>query len=149
MTLLASLNLKLTWYFDRYYTCIHRYNHTCIYAYTHHPLQSFALWNLWLSWTAKSTLLVLFYFIFLRHVLLQNLSAKLYSALRMLRTLLVKEAGEGVMAYHIFGFVFSHFPYSCTIISIYDYFCLWESRSKINSFDFFYNSFRMQYVFLY
>ncbi|KAJ0078072.1 hypothetical protein Patl1_36830 [Pistacia atlantica] len=32
-----------------------------------------------------------------------NLSAKLYSALRMLRTLLVKEAGEGVMAYHIFG----------------------------------------------
>ncbi|OMP01612.1 hypothetical protein COLO4_11772 [Corchorus olitorius] len=32
-----------------------------------------------------------------------NLSAKLYSALRMLRTLLVKEAGDGVMAYHIFG----------------------------------------------
>ncbi|XP_077238725.1 DNA helicase (RECQl4A) isoform X2 [Tasmannia lanceolata] len=32
-----------------------------------------------------------------------NLSAKLYSALRMLRTVLVKEAGEGVMAYHIFG----------------------------------------------
>ncbi|KAL0908281.1 hypothetical protein M5K25_022769 [Dendrobium thyrsiflorum] len=32
-----------------------------------------------------------------------NLSAKLYAALRMLRTLLVKEAGEGVMAYHIFG----------------------------------------------
>ncbi|KAL0013198.1 hypothetical protein SO802_000267 [Lithocarpus litseifolius] len=32
-----------------------------------------------------------------------NLSAKLYSALRMLRTILVKEAGEGVMAYHIFG----------------------------------------------
>ncbi|KAF2319851.1 hypothetical protein GH714_019616 [Hevea brasiliensis] len=32
-----------------------------------------------------------------------NLSAKLYSALRMLRTTLVKEAGEGVMAYHIFG----------------------------------------------
>ncbi|KAJ4717333.1 DNA helicase, ATP-dependent [Melia azedarach] len=32
-----------------------------------------------------------------------NLSAKLYSSLRMLRTLLVKEAGEGVMAYHIFG----------------------------------------------
>lgn len=32
-----------------------------------------------------------------------NLSAKLYSALRMLRTALVKEAGEGVMAYHIFG----------------------------------------------
>ncbi|XP_068662077.1 ATP-dependent DNA helicase Q-like 4A isoform X2 [Aristolochia californica] len=32
-----------------------------------------------------------------------NLSAKLYTALRMLRTLLVKEAGEGVMAYHIFG----------------------------------------------
>ncbi|KAI3803887.1 hypothetical protein L1987_32051 [Smallanthus sonchifolius] len=32
-----------------------------------------------------------------------NLYAKLYSALRMLRTLLVKEAGEGVMAYHIFG----------------------------------------------
>ncbi|KAK3016325.1 hypothetical protein RJ639_007305 [Escallonia herrerae] len=32
-----------------------------------------------------------------------DLSAKLYSALRMLRTLLVKEAGEGVMAYHIFG----------------------------------------------
>ncbi|XP_051146387.1 ATP-dependent DNA helicase Q-like 4A [Andrographis paniculata] len=31
------------------------------------------------------------------------LSAKLYSALRMLRTILVKEAGEGVMAYHIFG----------------------------------------------
>lgn len=29
--------------------------------------------------------------------------AKLYSALRMLRTVLVKEAGEGVMAYHIFG----------------------------------------------
>ncbi|XP_072962259.1 ATP-dependent DNA helicase Q-like 4A isoform X2 [Typha angustifolia] len=32
-----------------------------------------------------------------------NLSAKLYAALRMLRTMLVKEAGEGVMAYHIFG----------------------------------------------
>ncbi|KAI3774488.1 hypothetical protein L1987_49046 [Smallanthus sonchifolius] len=32
-----------------------------------------------------------------------NLYAKLYSALRMLRTLLVREAGEGVMAYHIFG----------------------------------------------
>ncbi|KAG0503947.1 hypothetical protein HPP92_004019 [Vanilla planifolia] len=32
-----------------------------------------------------------------------NLSAKLYAALRMLRTTLVKEAGEGVMAYHIFG----------------------------------------------
>ncbi|KAL0365036.1 UNVERIFIED_CONTAM: ATP-dependent DNA helicase Q-like 4A [Sesamum angustifolium] len=32
-----------------------------------------------------------------------NLSAKLYSSLRMLRTILVKEAGEGVMAYHIFG----------------------------------------------
>ncbi|KAK4438311.1 ATP-dependent DNA helicase Q-like 4A [Sesamum alatum] len=32
-----------------------------------------------------------------------NLSAKLYSSLRMLRTTLVKEAGEGVMAYHIFG----------------------------------------------
>ncbi|XP_068658889.1 ATP-dependent DNA helicase Q-like 4A isoform X2 [Aristolochia californica] len=32
-----------------------------------------------------------------------NLSAKLYTALRMLRALLVKEAGEGVMAYHIFG----------------------------------------------
>ncbi|XWS62820.1 hypothetical protein CRYUN_Cryun06bG0043400 [Craigia yunnanensis] len=30
-----------------------------------------------------------------------NLSAKLYSALRMLRTVLVKKAGEGVMAYHI------------------------------------------------
>ncbi|GAV61187.1 DEAD domain-containing protein/Helicase_C domain-containing protein/HRDC domain-containing protein/RQC domain-containing protein [Cephalotus follicularis] len=32
-----------------------------------------------------------------------HLAAKLYSALRMLRTILVKEAGEGVMAYHIFG----------------------------------------------
>ncbi|KAK9134720.1 hypothetical protein Syun_014050 [Stephania yunnanensis] len=32
-----------------------------------------------------------------------NLSAKLYAALRMLRTTLVKEAGDGVMAYHIFG----------------------------------------------
>ncbi|PIM99694.1 ATP-dependent DNA helicase [Handroanthus impetiginosus] len=32
-----------------------------------------------------------------------NLSAKLYTSLRMLRTILVKEAGEGVMAYHIFG----------------------------------------------
>ncbi|KAK7328296.1 hypothetical protein VNO77_22399 [Canavalia gladiata] len=32
-----------------------------------------------------------------------NLSAKLYTALRMLRTTLVREAGEGVMAYHIFG----------------------------------------------
>ncbi|XP_004485478.1 ATP-dependent DNA helicase Q-like 4A [Cicer arietinum] len=32
-----------------------------------------------------------------------NLSAKLYTALRMLRTALVREAGEGVMAYHIFG----------------------------------------------
>ncbi|XP_009787118.1 ATP-dependent DNA helicase Q-like 4A isoform X2 [Nicotiana sylvestris] len=32
-----------------------------------------------------------------------NLSAKLYTALRRLRTLLVKEAGDGVMAYHIFG----------------------------------------------
>ncbi|XVE93247.1 hypothetical protein REPUB_Repub01dG0173900 [Reevesia pubescens] len=32
-----------------------------------------------------------------------NLSAKLYSDLRLLRTALVKEAGEGVMAYHIFG----------------------------------------------
>ncbi|KAK9110147.1 hypothetical protein Sjap_018207 [Stephania japonica] len=32
-----------------------------------------------------------------------NLSAKLYVALRMLRTALVKEAGDGVMAYHIFG----------------------------------------------
>ncbi|KAH6766488.1 DNA helicase [Perilla frutescens var. hirtella] len=32
-----------------------------------------------------------------------NLSAKLYPALRMLRTILLKEAGEGVMAYHIFG----------------------------------------------
>ncbi|TXG64064.1 hypothetical protein EZV62_011058 [Acer yangbiense] len=36
-------------------------------------------------------------------VLQQNLSAKLYSSLRILRTILVKEAGEGVMAYHIFG----------------------------------------------
>ncbi|KAI7728903.1 hypothetical protein M8C21_012297, partial [Ambrosia artemisiifolia] len=32
-----------------------------------------------------------------------NLYAKLFSALKMLRTLLLKEAGEGVMAYHIFG----------------------------------------------
>ncbi|KAI4296227.1 hypothetical protein L6164_036202 [Bauhinia variegata] len=32
-----------------------------------------------------------------------DLSAKLYTALRMLRTALVREAGEGVMAYHIFG----------------------------------------------
>ncbi|XP_052206048.1 ATP-dependent DNA helicase Q-like 4A [Diospyros lotus] len=32
-----------------------------------------------------------------------NLSAKLYTALRRLRTALLKEAGEGVMAYHIFG----------------------------------------------
>ncbi|XP_021901514.1 ATP-dependent DNA helicase Q-like 4A isoform X2 [Carica papaya] len=32
-----------------------------------------------------------------------NLSAKLYSALRILRTNLVKEAGDRVMAYHIFG----------------------------------------------
>ncbi|KAK4491251.1 hypothetical protein RD792_001986 [Penstemon davidsonii] len=32
-----------------------------------------------------------------------NLSAKLYSSLRMFRTIIVKEAGEGVMAYHIFG----------------------------------------------
>ncbi|KAF8019494.1 hypothetical protein BT93_G0242 [Corymbia citriodora subsp. variegata] len=31
------------------------------------------------------------------------LSAKLYTSLRMLRTILVKEAGDGVMAYHIFG----------------------------------------------
>ncbi|KAJ0976927.1 hypothetical protein J5N97_012401 [Dioscorea zingiberensis] len=32
-----------------------------------------------------------------------NLSAKIYAALRILRTVLVKEAGEGYMAYHIFG----------------------------------------------
>nr|GEU62132.1 ATP-dependent DNA helicase Q-like 4A isoform X1 [Tanacetum cinerariifolium] len=32
-----------------------------------------------------------------------NLYAKLYSALRMLRRQLLNEAGEGVMAYHIFG----------------------------------------------
>ncbi|XAR56334.1 DNA helicase [Bertholletia excelsa] len=32
-----------------------------------------------------------------------NLSAKVYTALRRLRTLLLKEAGDGVMAYHIFG----------------------------------------------
>ncbi|RAL39559.1 hypothetical protein DM860_003092 [Cuscuta australis] len=32
-----------------------------------------------------------------------NLSAKLYNALRMLRTTLIKEAGEGVLAYHIFA----------------------------------------------
>ncbi|KAL6517738.1 hypothetical protein OROMI_033439 [Orobanche minor] len=32
-----------------------------------------------------------------------KLSAKLYSALRMLRTSIIKEAGEGVMAHHIFG----------------------------------------------
>ncbi|KAK1267193.1 ATP-dependent DNA helicase Q-like 4A [Acorus gramineus] len=32
-----------------------------------------------------------------------NLSAKLFASLRLLRTLLLKEAGEGVMAYHIFG----------------------------------------------
>ncbi|KAL4588461.1 hypothetical protein LXL04_001352 [Taraxacum kok-saghyz] len=32
-----------------------------------------------------------------------NLSTKLYTALRELRTLLVKEAAEGMMAYHIFG----------------------------------------------
>ncbi|KAJ6416185.1 hypothetical protein OIU84_004895 [Salix udensis] len=32
-----------------------------------------------------------------------NLSAKLFSALRLLRTVLLKEAGDGVMAYHIFG----------------------------------------------
>ncbi|KAK8952242.1 ATP-dependent DNA helicase Q-like 4A [Platanthera zijinensis] len=32
-----------------------------------------------------------------------KLSAKLYAALRMLRTALLKEAGDGVMAYHIFG----------------------------------------------
>lgn len=32
-----------------------------------------------------------------------DLSAKLYTALRMLRTTLCREAGEGVMAHHIFG----------------------------------------------
>ncbi|XP_058771804.1 ATP-dependent DNA helicase Q-like 4A [Vicia villosa] len=32
-----------------------------------------------------------------------NLSAKLYTALRMLRTALCREAGEGVYAHHIFG----------------------------------------------
>ncbi|XP_041012179.1 ATP-dependent DNA helicase Q-like 4A [Juglans microcarpa x Juglans regia] len=32
-----------------------------------------------------------------------NLSAKLFSALRMLRTILLKEAGEGFLAYHIFS----------------------------------------------
>ncbi|KAK7246876.1 hypothetical protein RIF29_41746 [Crotalaria pallida] len=32
-----------------------------------------------------------------------DFSAKLYCALRKLRTAIVKEAGEGVMAYHIFG----------------------------------------------
>ncbi|OIV91529.1 hypothetical protein TanjilG_08941 [Lupinus angustifolius] len=32
-----------------------------------------------------------------------DLSSKLYTALRKLRTAIVKEAGEGVMAYHIFG----------------------------------------------
>ncbi|KAK2393062.1 DNA helicase [Trifolium repens] len=32
-----------------------------------------------------------------------NLAANLYTALRMLRTALCREAGEGVMAYHIFG----------------------------------------------
>ncbi|KAK4339909.1 hypothetical protein RND71_041371 [Anisodus tanguticus] len=32
-----------------------------------------------------------------------DLSAKLFPALRKLRTILVKEAGDGVMAYHIFG----------------------------------------------
>lgn len=32
-----------------------------------------------------------------------NLSAKVYSALRILRSTLMKEAGEGVMAHHIFG----------------------------------------------
>lgn len=32
-----------------------------------------------------------------------NLSAKLYAALRLLRTILIKEGGEGVLAHHIFG----------------------------------------------
>lgn len=40
---------------------------------------------------------------FFNRSLLQNLSAKLYTALRMLRTAIVREAGDGVMAYHIFG----------------------------------------------
>ncbi|XP_047315082.1 ATP-dependent DNA helicase Q-like 4A isoform X2 [Impatiens glandulifera] len=37
-----------------------------------------------------------------------NLSAKLYTALRRLRTVLLKEAGDGVVAYHIFGNVTLH-----------------------------------------
>lgn len=41
--------------------------------------------------------------LYLKTNLLQNLSAKLYTALRMLRTTLVKEAGDSVFAYHIFG----------------------------------------------
>jgi len=41
--------------------------------------------------------------LYIKRNLLQNLSAKLYTALRMLRTTLVKEAGDGVFAHHIFG----------------------------------------------
>lgn len=57
----------------------------------------------------------------------QNLSAKLYSALRMLRTLLVKEAGEGVMAYHIFGWVQRIFIFVFEIISNF-----WQDKGKEN-----------------
>lgn len=94
-----------------------------------------------------------FILFFYQRVLHQNLSAKLYSALRMLRTILVKEAGEGVMAYHIFGFVLSHFlSFHCfpfMTIFVYENKRLysvhktstfaWPKRShgsKINSFDF-------------
>jgi len=109
--------------------CIHIYTHTYFYACVCCPLLSSALW------AAKP-----------KHVLLQNLSAKLYSALRMLRTILVKEAGEGVMAYHIFGFVLIHFLFcslSSTTFSIYVCFCLWASSAKRNSIE---TSFRVQWV---
>ena len=35
----------------------------------------------------------------------QELSARLFTALRLLRTTLMREGGDGVLAYHIFGYV--------------------------------------------
>ncbi|CAI9103814.1 OLC1v1002376C1 [Oldenlandia corymbosa var. corymbosa] len=55
------------------------------------------------SFTISQTTIQFFFCLIIFSVHTQTLSAKLYSALRILRANLAKEAGDGVMAYHIFG----------------------------------------------
>lgn len=66
-----------------------------------------------ITWIVSGRKMILFF-------LLQGLSAKLYSSLRMLRTNLVKEAADGVMAYHIFGrvLVLFYFALYCKDVSL-------------------------------